>query len=68
MKLLRFLQRRGFVMDEWVAAGGMRLIRLPHSLNGLVSRIAVPLKRGELEVFNPLTEERCVPRFLRAGS
>ncbi len=68
LKLVGFLQRRGFVMDEWVAAGGMRLIRLPYSLNGLVSRIAVPLRRGELDGFNPLTEERCVPRFLRAGS
>jgi DNA primase catalytic subunit len=59
------LIRRGFVMDEWVTAGGIRMIRLPYSLNGLVSRIALPLEPSELESFDPLTDPRVIPNFLR---
>ena len=58
------LIRKGFVMDEWVTAGGIRMIRLPYSLNGLVSRIALPLKPSELESFDPLTDLRVIPSFL----
>jgi len=43
----------------------MRLIRLPFSLHGLVSRIALPLEKSELERFDPVNDERCIPRFLR---
>jgi DNA primase catalytic subunit len=64
LALVRSLTKKGFVMDEWVPAGGMRLIRLPYSLNGLVSRIAIPLARNELGVFDPITDERTLPRFL----
>lgn len=64
MQLVRSLTRLGFVLDEWVPAGGMRLIRLPYSLNGLVSRIAIPLRSREVEAFDPVTDERCLPRFL----
>jgi len=63
LALVRSLTKKGLVMDEWVPAGGMRLIRLPHSLNGLVSRIAIPLARNELGVFDPITDERTLPRF-----
>jgi DNA primase catalytic subunit len=62
--LVQSLTKKGFVMDEWVPAGGMRLIRLPHSLNGLVSRIAIPLPVNELGTFDPITDERCLPEFL----
>ncbi len=62
-QFVRSLTRRGFVLDEWVPAGGMRLIRLPYSLNGLVSRVAVPLRSREVEAFDPLMDERCLPRF-----
>ncbi len=62
--LVRSLTRRGFVTDEWVPSGGMRLIRLPFSLNGLVSRIALPLKLKEVYGFDPMTDKRCVPRFV----
>jgi len=64
LALVRSLTKKGLVMDEWVPAGGMRLIRLPYSLNGLVSRIAIPLTRNELGVFDPTTDERTLPRFL----
>jgi hypothetical protein len=42
----------------------MRLIRLPYSLHGLVSRIVLPLKKSELERFNPISDARCMPKFL----
>jgi hypothetical protein len=42
----------------------MRLIRLPWSLNGLVSRIALPLTKKELESFDAVHDERCLPKFL----
>ncbi len=59
------LMRKGFLIDEWVTTGGMRLIRLPYSLHGMVSRIATPLKIQELDRFNPLSDRRCLPKFLR---
>lgn len=65
LKLVRSLLRKGYLMDEWVAAGGMRLIRLPHSLNGLVSRLAIPLRPRDLDSFDPLTDERCIPDYVR---
>ncbi len=40
-----------FALDEWVTAGEMRLIRLPHSLHGMVSRIVVPVPRARLDTF-----------------
>ena len=58
------VKRKGFHVDEWVTSGEMRLIRLPYSLNGLVSRIVLPLRKGELESFDPITDERCLPKFL----
>ncbi len=54
----------GFHIDDWVTSGEMRLIRLPYSINGLVSRIVLPLTKQELESFNPITNERCKPKFL----
>jgi DNA primase catalytic subunit len=66
LKFANSLIRKGFVMDEWVTAGGIRMIRLPYSLNGLVSRIATPLGPSELEAFDPLRDPRVIPGFLQA--
>jgi DNA primase catalytic subunit len=38
------LKNLGYLIDEWVTTGGMRLIRLPYSLCGMVSRIVLPLE------------------------
>ncbi len=54
----------GFHIDEWVTSGEYRLIRLPYSLNGIVSRISLPLKKDELESFDPVNDRRCLPKFL----
>ena len=53
-----------YYIDEWVTSGGMRLIRLPYSLNGVTSRIVIPLKVEEVMDFDPRYDERCVPGFL----
>lgn len=64
LELVRTLTKKGFVMDEWVPSGGMRLIRLPYSLNGLVSRVAMPVAQNRLRVFDPIVDERVLPKFL----
>lgn len=53
-----------FNVDAWVSRGYIRLIRLPYSLNALVSRIATPLTLGEAKKFNPLKSKKIIPKFL----
>jgi DNA primase catalytic subunit len=62
--IARKAKQKGFHIDEWVTSGEYRLIRLPYSLNGIVSRITLPLKKGELESFDAVHDERCLPKFL----
>ena len=64
LDLAHQVKSAGFHIDEWVTSGEMRLIRLPYSLNGLVSRIVLPLTKGELESFDAIHDERCLPKFL----
>lgn len=64
-RLARKLKKEGFHIDEWVTTGGMRLIRLPHSLHGMVSRKVLPISLDELASFNPLTNEWCRLKFLK---
>jgi DNA primase catalytic subunit len=59
------VKARGFDIDTWVTEGEMRLIRLPYSLHGLVSRIAIPLQKNEVAAFNPVNDPRCIPRYLQ---
>jgi len=65
LTMIRSLVRRGYLMDEWVAGGAMRLIRLPHSLNGLVSRLAIPLDGIESRSLDLVSDSRCIPGFVR---
>ncbi len=65
LRVARSKKKKGFAIDEWVTAGEMRLIRLPFSLHGLVSRIVIPLAQNELSRFDPVSDERCFPDFLR---
>lgn len=62
--LAKRVKQAGFHIDEWVTSGEFRLIRLPYSLNGMVSRIALPLTKQALETFDAIHDERCLPRFL----
>ena len=64
LNLAQQVKKEGFHIDEWVTSGEMRLIRLPYSLNGLVSRIVLPLTKDELESFDAVHDERCLPKFL----
>jgi DNA primase catalytic subunit len=63
-RLASAIKDEGFGIDEWVTSGEMRLIRLPYSLHGLVSRLVVPLEIGELKRFNPIHDAKCIPKFL----
>src|SRR2546426_6439453 len=65
LTMIRSLVRRGYPMDEWVAGGAMRLIRLPYSLNGLVSRLAIPLDGIESRSIDLVSDPRCIPGFVR---
>jgi DNA primase catalytic subunit len=67
-QLAREVKERGFKIDEWVTAGDMRLIRLPYSLHGLVSRVVIPLEKGELDRFDPVHDKRCLPKFLSGSA
>ena len=51
-----------YAIDEWVTSGEMRLIRLPYSLNGLVSRVCIPLGIEEVVKFDP--RKKAIPFFL----
>jgi len=62
--LARELKKKGFLIDEWVTTGGMRLIRLPYSLHGMVSRVVLPVEANNLAGFNPITDLQCIPKFL----
>lgn len=62
--LARALAAKGFPIDEWVVAGRSRLIRLPYSLHGMVSRIVLPLRPRELESFDPVKNKRAMPVFV----
>lgn len=64
-ELARGLKKEGFLIDEWVTTGGMRLIRMPYSLHGMVSRIALPLSIEDVLRFDPVSDRRCIPTFLR---
>jgi DNA primase catalytic subunit len=64
LKLANQIKKKGFPIDEWVTTGENRLIRLPQSLNGLVSRIVTPLTAAEIAGFNPINDKRCIPKFL----
>lgn len=64
LDLAKQVKKEGFHIDEWVTSGEFRLIRLPYTLNGIVSRIALPLTKDELESFDAVHDERCLPKFL----
>ena len=53
---------RRYAIDEWVTSGEMRLIRLPYSLHGMVSRIVIPVPRGKLDSFR-YDDPKAVPRL-----
>lgn len=67
-KIAADVKAKGFGIDAWVTEGEMRLIRLPYSLHGMVSRLVVPLERKEIEKFDPISDKKCIPKFLNRGN
>jgi DNA primase catalytic subunit len=63
-QLAQEVKEKGFQIDEWVTAGDMRMIRLPYSLHGLVSRVVISVEKSELDRFDPVHDKRCLPKFL----
>ena len=63
-KLALEIKSKGYSIDSWVTEGESRLIRLPYSLHGMVSRVVCPIKKRELPTFDPVNEPRCRPKFL----
>lgn len=62
-RIAREIGRR-FSIDEWVTEGGSRLLRLPWSLNGIVSRKCIIIKREkDLVKFDPRTSRTVLPGF-----
>ena len=59
---------RRYDIDEWVTIGSSRLMRLPYSLNALVSRKCVPIKvEKELRGFDPRSSSLATPAFARSA-
>lgn len=54
---------KNYFIDPWVTTK-KRFIRLPYSLHGLISRIAIPLELEQAESFDPENDERVIPKFL----
>lgn len=52
-------QLKHYPIDPWVSRGYIRLIRMPYSLHGLVSRIVAPVNNQKFEI------RKTIPRFLR---
>lgn len=55
-------------IDEWVTVGRSRLMRLPWSLNGIVSRKCMIMKHEkDLLKFDPRTSDVVIPRFRKSS-
>ena len=66
-RIARAFSRR-YSIDEWVTVGGSRLMRLPYSLNSLVSRRCMIMKDGrDLMKFDPRTSRTVLPKFVRSA-
>lgn len=59
---------RRYAIDEWVTVGGSRLMRLPCSLNGLVSRKCMLVKEiGDMLEFDPRSSGLVLPAFMKSA-
>jgi len=55
-------------IDEWVTEGGSRLMRLPYSLNAIVSRKCMEIERERvLKEFDPRNTGQVIPKFARSS-
>jgi DNA primase catalytic subunit len=63
-KLAAMVLEKSIPIDEWITSGDMRLIRLPYSLHGMVSRVCMPLSLRDMGSFDPIRDKKALPRFL----
>jgi len=63
-KLAAKALEKNIPIDEWITSGDMRLIRLPYSLHGMVSRVCMPLSVRSMGSFDPVRDKKVLPRFL----
>jgi len=67
-KALARRTERNYPIDEWVTAGDSRLMRLPLSLNALVSRKCMIMKElREFLKFDPRVSNIVIPAFLKSA-
>lgn len=59
------IKLKKYSIDPWVSEGHIHLIRLPYSLNGLVSRIVIPLTIKEANKFDPVNDKKVIPKYLK---
>lgn len=60
------LKGEGFAIDPWVTEGEARLARLPFTLNGMVSRICMPIEAEEIEELDFWHGKCFAPSFISA--
>lgn len=66
MSLISRIREAHIAVDSHITTGKMYLIRLPFTLNGLVSRAAVPLTVEEVEALD-VVNTPSLPQFMRGG-
>lgn len=65
--IARRLARR-YAIDEWVTEGSSRLLRLPYSLNGIVSRKCMQIEEErDLVEFDPRSSDMVLPGFAHSS-
>ncbi len=57
--------KKKFGIDKWVTSGNIDIIRLPGTLNGLVSRKVIEIKPKDLDDPEKIYKEKAVPEFLK---
>lgn len=57
--------KKKFPIDEWVTSGNIDIVRLPFSLNGLVSRKVIEIELKDLNNLEKLVNEKALPEFLK---
>jgi len=53
-----------YAIDPWVSRGYIRLMRLPYSLHGLISRIVMPLESEKEKEFS-IADKKLLPNFMK---
>ncbi|MDI9644205.1 MAG: DNA primase [Candidatus Verstraetearchaeota archaeon] len=58
------LLKKGIPLDKWVTDGEARLARAPYSLNGIVSKVCLPIRIEDIRINNYWKESPFLPDFM----